>query len=284
MNLGELFTEALQRASGQFETMLVQVITYLPQFIAGLIIFAIGWLLARLTRRWARRIAERVAAPQEAENLIVVTVHVSSLIVVVMASLAAMGVKVYGLLTGLGVSGLVVGFALKDIIENLLAGVLLLIQQPFGIGDLIEVGGITGNVTQVQLRATTLQTPDNLEVIVPNRTMYTSTITNFHTYPLRRWAVNLGIGYGEDLPRVVNTLLEATRAIESVALNPEPYIQLVDFGDSAVQGTLFFFSDQTRYRIPEVRTAVLTALEQTVKEQQFDMPYPTSVVINTEAQ
>lgn len=280
MGLRDLFAEAFQRAIDQFETMIAEVVTFLPQLIAGIIIFLLGWLFSRLARRWARRIAERVEAPAEVENLIIVTVHVGTLILALTVALATMGIKVYALLTGLGVGGLVVGFALKDIIENLLAGVLLLIQQPFSLGDLIEVGGITGTVRRVQLRATTLQTLDNLEAVVPNRTVYTSTIINFHAYPLRRWQVSLGIGYGEDMPRVVNALLEAVRGVEGVAETPEPFVQLVDFGDSAVQGTLYYFSDQTRYRIPETRTAVLTALERTVQQQQFDLPYPTSVVIN----
>jgi len=281
MDLREIFAEAISRAIDQFETMIASAITYLPQFVAGIVIFVLGWLFARLTRRWARRIAARVEAPAEVENLIVMTIHVGTLLLAVTMALSAMGVKVYALLTGLGVGGLVVGFALKDIIENLLAGVLLLIQQPFGLGDLIEVDGITGTVTRVQLRATTLQTLDNLEAVIPNRTIYTSTITNFRAYPLRRWEVSLGIGYGEDMARVVKTLLDAARGVEGVAQDPEPFVQLVDFGDSAVQGTLYYYSDQTHYNIPETRTAVLTALERTVQEQQFDLPYPTSVVINS---
>jgi small-conductance mechanosensitive channel len=281
MDLGELFVEAFQKAIDQLETMIAQAITFLPQFVAGIIIFLLGWLLSRLTRRWARGIAARVEAPAEVENLIVMTVQVGTLLLAVTVALAAMGIKVYAVLTGLGVGGLVVGFALKDIIENLLAGVLLLIQQPFGLGDLIEVDGITGTVTRVQLRATTLQTLDNLEAVIPNRAMYTSTITNFRAYPLRRWAVTLGIGYGEDMPRVVNILLDAARGVAGVAQDPEPYVQLEDFGDSAVTGTLYYYSDQTRYSIPETRTAVLTAVERTVREQQFDLPYPTSVVIST---
>lgn len=280
MDLGNLFAEAFQVAIDQFETMIAQAITFLPQFVAGIVIFLVGWLFSRLTRRWAQGIAARVEAPEEVENLIVMILHVGTLVLAATVALAAMGVKVYALLTGLGVGGLVVGFALKDIIENLLAGVLLLIQQPFGLGELIEVDGITGMVTRVQLRATTLQTLDNLEAVIPNRTIYTNTITNFHTYPMRRWQVTLGIGYGEDMPQVVNTLLDAVRGVEGVAQDPEPFVQLEDFGDSAVQGTLYYYIDQTRYRIPAIRTAVLTVLERVVREQQIDLPYPTSVVIS----
>lgn len=280
MDFGKLFADALANAGTEFESMITAVITFLPQFIAGLLVFGIGFLLARLVRRWGKRIASRVQAPVAVEQMIVTVSYVVALLLAIALALGAMGVKIYPLVTGLGVSGLIVGFALKDIIENLLAGALILIQGPFRLGDHIEVDGIEGFVTGMNLRATILRTFDNIEVIVPNRTVYTNNITNYDAYPNRRWKLNIGIGYGQDLQQIKTQLLDTTRAVEGVSADPAPFLLLQDFGDSAVSSVLFFHIDQTRFNLTDVRNAVLDALHRTSEDHDIDLPYPTSVVIN----
>jgi small-conductance mechanosensitive channel len=94
MNLIDVFMEALDRARDQFATMIGQVIMFLPQFIAGIIVLLLGWLLARLARRWAEKVIVRLEAPEEVESLIVTAVHISALLLASTAALAAMGVKV----------------------------------------------------------------------------------------------------------------------------------------------------------------------------------------------
>lgn len=280
MDFGTLFADALANAGSEFERMITAVITFLPQFIAGLLVFLAGFLVARLVRRWGRRIAQRVQAPVAVEQMIVTVSYVLALLVAITLALGAMGVKVYPLVTGLGVSGLIVGFALKDIIENLLAGALILIQAPFRLGDHIEVDGVEGFVTGMNLRATALRTLDNIEVIIPNRTVYTNNITNFDAYPDRRWRINIGIGYGQDLPQIKSRLLDTVRAVEGVSAEPAPFLLLDDFGDSAVASILFYHVNQMDFNQTDVRNAVLDALHHTVAEHDIDLPYPTSVVIN----
>lgn len=280
MDFGTMFAKALSNASGQIEEMIGAVIAFLPQLIAGLLVFALGWVAARLVRRWSKGIAGRVQAPPAVENMIIAVSYIVALLLAATLALGAMGVKVYPLITGLGVGGLVVGFALKDIIENLMAGALLLIQRPFKLGDHIAVSGVEGTVSAIDLRATSIKTLDYLEVIIPNRTVYVSNITNYDAYPDRRWTISIGIGYGQNLQQVRQTLLDAVGAVEEVSTNPAPLLLLQDFGDSAVSSTLYYHFDQTRYAIVEVRSKVLDALHRVAEEYAIDLPYPTQVVIN----
>lgn len=280
MDFGKMFADALVSAGSQIQDMIAAIIAFLPQLIAGLLVFVLGWLAARLVRRWGKRIAGRVEAPPAVENMIIAVSYVLALLLAATLALGAMGVKVYPLITGLGVSGLVVGFALKDIIENLLAGALLLIQRPFKLGDHIAVAGVEGNVTTMNLRATIIKTLDHLEVIIPNRTVYTSNITNYDAYPDRRWNVNIGIGYGQNLQQIRQTLLDAATGVEGVSTDPAPLLLFNDFGDSAVLSTLYYHVDQTRYGMVDVRNAVLDALHRIAEDHDIDLPYPTSVVIN----
>ena len=120
-----------------------QFIAYIPQLIAGVLVGIIMLGCVRLVRRWATKIALRTEAPPEVEQLIINSIYFFSICVGLTITLAVLGVNVMGLIAGLGLSGLAVGFALKDIIENLLAGALILLQRPFTLGETIELEDIT---------------------------------------------------------------------------------------------------------------------------------------------
>lgn len=274
-----IFAAAFQEALVRFQEMLASAIAYLPRLVVGIVVAIAAWFLARWMRRWAARIARRARAPQAVENLVANATYVAALLLGVTITLAALGVQVFALVTGLGVGGLVIGFALKDIIENLIAGVLLLLQRPFDPGDLVQVGGATGHVTGVHLRATTLKTLDNEEVVIPNAGVYTGQITNYSTYLRRRRRVTLGIDFTEDLARVSQIVLDAARAVEGVAADPAPSIALDDFGDSAISGTLYYYIDTSAHDYVGTHNAVVRAVQEAVNRTGVQLPIPTSVVI-----
>ena len=225
-----MFNDFFAQLLDQLQTVRDRVIAYIPQLIAGLLVGAIAVVCVRLIRRWAERIALRTEAPPEVERLIINSVCFSSIVVGLTITLSVLGVNVMGMIAGLGLSGLVVGFALKDIFENLLAGALILIQRPFIPGHIIEIGDIMGTVTNVEIRATTLRTYDNVEVVIPNRTVYSSVIQNLSTYPTRRRQVSLGFGYGENLGEAIQILMDRLQNTNGVAVDPAPFVTLDDFG------------------------------------------------------
>lgn len=280
MNIIDMFLQAFEDAGLEFQTMLTSAIAYLPRLLAGLLVAIVGWFIARGFRKWAQKLVERLNTPVPVDKLLVGSIYILSLVSVFIIALAAMGIQIYPLIAGLGISGLVIGFALKDIIENLLAGVLLLVQQPFEINDYVDVGGTAGTVTDIQIRSTHMKTPDNIAVIIPNRTVYTSLIKNFNTYTIRRRQISLGIGYREDLRKTSALLLDTVKSIEGVAVDPEPSLVLNDFGESAVLGFLYYFVDTSEHNLLVTQTAVLTALQQLATEMEIDLPYPISIVIN----
>jgi small-conductance mechanosensitive channel len=274
-----IFAAAFQDALAELQQMLASAIAYLPRLLAGIVVAVAAWLLARWLRGWAGRIARRARVPDAVSGLIANAAYVVALLLGVTVTLAALGVQVYALVTGLGIGGLVIGFALKDIIENLIAGVLLLVQRPFDPGDLVSVGGVTGHVTGVHLRATTLKTLDNEEVVIPNADVYTGQITNYSTYLRRRRRVSLAIDFTEDLARVAQIVLDAVRAVEGVAADPAPSIALDDFGDNAISGTLYYYIDTSAHDYVGTHNAVVRAVQEAVNRTAVQLPIPTSVVI-----
>ena len=275
-----MFNDAFIKLVDQFSPILDRVIAYIPQLAGGLLVSAIMVVCVRLIRRWAQQVALRVDGPPEVEQLIINSIYFFSIAVGITITLSVLGVNVMGMVAGLGLSGLAVGFALKDIIENLLAGALILVQRPFALGEAISLEGVTGTVTHIQIRSTTLCTFDNTEVVIPNRTVYGAIIKNYSTYPVRRRQVSLGVGYGENLGEAIQILMDKLQSVEGVADDPAPFITLDDFGDSAVTGMLYYYIDTKQSDYVGTHTAVIQALQEVVKERDLDLPYPTKVVIN----
>lgn len=275
-----MFNDILVKLIDQLSAVIDQIIAYTPRLAGGLLVGAILLVCVRLIHHRAERIAQHTSGTPEVEQLIVNSIYFFSIAVALTIMLSVLGVNVTGLVAGLGLSGLAIGFALKDIIENLLAGVLILIQRPFDLGEVIELEGITGRVTYIQIRSTTLRTFDNVEVVIPNSTVYGAVIKNYSTYPVRRRQVSLGFGYGVNLSEAMQILMDKLRSVEGVADNPAPIITLNDFGDSAVAGTLYYHIDTKQFDYAGTHTTVVQALQEVVKEGEIDLPYPTQVVIS----
>lgn len=152
------------------------LIGYLPRFATGLLAIVVSFVVASILRNRGRVILHRIDADPQLEILLLRTVYVSTLILGLVIVLGIWGIDVLGLIAGLGVIGLAVGFALRDILQNFLAGILLLLQRPFALGEVIEVAGQTGRVSEISLRATTLRTDRGEEAIIPNAKVYSGVI------------------------------------------------------------------------------------------------------------
>jgi small conductance mechanosensitive channel len=275
----DLLQQALIEAALRVRDILIDIIVFMPRLMFGALIFAIALFVAGRFERWGADFAQRRALPASVRALIANTIRVVGITLAVILSLIALGADVYGLVAGLGIGGLVIGFALKDIIENSIAGALLLILRPFDLGDLIEVDSAQGHVAEINLRATCIRTPDNLEVLIPNAAVYNRVLKNFSAHPMRRREVTLRFEYETDLRYAVSGLLEAVRAVEGVASEPEPYVELKDFEDDGIGGTLFYMIDTTRYHFGAVHTEVLMTIQETSKRLKIEPRYPTTQVI-----
>jgi small conductance mechanosensitive channel len=179
---------------------------------------------------------------------------------------------------GLGLVGFTLGFAFQDIAKNLMAGILIVIQQPFEIGEAIEVSGYSGAVTDVDIRATTIKAWDGQKVIIPNADVYTSTIVNYSEYPARRIILALGLGYEEDIGRAEEVFLEAVRGVEGVLDDPAPAIYCQSLGSSAVEMAAYFWMDQTQSSLFVVTSEAVKALKEAAATEGINLPYPIQTV------
>lgn len=221
-----------------FEGMLTTATTWLQEnalsLVLALAIFVIG--------RWAAKILSKVfgkiLAHAKVDNILVDflsgIVHAALVLFVIIAALTQLGIDTTSLVALLGAAGIAVGLALKDSLQNFASGVMLILFRPFKAGDFVDAGGITGIVEKITVFSTTMRTPDNKEVIVPNGSIYGGVITNFSARDTRRVDMVFGIGYDSDLLKAKQILQEMIANDERVLKDPEPVIAVGELADSSV--------------------------------------------------
>jgi len=246
----------------------------LPSLVAGLLIFIIGIIVARFLSRAVKRVLTRRGEDAELTMLITRLVRWTVVGLAIILALEQAGQDVTALLTGLGILGFTVGFALQDISANLVSGILLLFEQPFDIGDSIEVAGYAGTVKAINLRATEMLTWEGLLVIIPNQNVFTNTITNYSRISQRRIGLSVGVGYESDLQAVEKIALDAVKSVEGVKEDPAPFFTVDSFGDSAINTTVYYWYDTTDIRHPDQVNAGAVALKNSFGNAGIDSPYP----------
>lgn len=182
-------------------------------------------------------------------------------------------------LAGLGILGFTVGFALQETMKNFAAGVLLLVQKPFRIGDLISVQEFDGTVTAINLRSTELVDINGRVVILPNAEVLGHAIINFTRSVKRRLQVPVGVAYGSDLNKVNEVALEAVRGIPGVLEDPAPQAILSVFGAASVDITLYIWVDTSQAGLLAVQDQAIKNIHQAFEANGIEIPYPTQTLL-----
>jgi small conductance mechanosensitive channel len=190
-----------------------------------------------------------------------------------------MGVDINALIAALGLTSLAVGLALKDTIENTITGVLLLIQRPFKVGDIIKVSDVTGTVADVAIRTTNIRTLDGLHVLIPNRHVYNEVITNWTYYPTRRATVTLGVAYDTDLARAYRVLSEAAAAVPGVLRDPALLVSFEGFDEISIRMTFRFWFDWRTTSAFDLQTRMTEVIADVARREGISLPVSARALV-----
>jgi small-conductance mechanosensitive channel len=188
------------------------------------------------------------------------------------------GFNVTAFLAGLGVAGLTIGFALQDISKNFIAGILMLIQQPFEFGEFIEVGAYSGTVESIDLRTTQVRTTDGKLVLIPNGEVMVSAITNFSEADRRRVTISTGVAYDSDPDAVRQTAIDALKGIEGLLDEPAPAVLFENFGSTTMDLSLYYWIDTSKTSASSAKDSGLMAIRAAFTKAQIEMPLPGQTV------
>lgn len=257
------------------------IINFLPTLGLALLVFLVSYLLSKWVTRVVRREMRRRNQDPEITVLLEMLTRWGFLIIGIVTALQVLAPgKFASLLAGLGVAGITIGFALQDVAKNFVAGILLLIQQPFEIGDTIEVSGFTGEVLKIALRATEMREVDGRFVIIPNGDVLVSPIVNFSRAPRRRIQLAVGVGYDSDLDQVARLAHEAVMQIPGIISEPSPSIVFDEFGDSAVGVKIYYWVDTNASGVFDGTTEGLKLVKRAFEDNGIDMPFPTMTILS----
>ena len=181
------------------------------------------------------------------------------------------------LVAGLGIGSVAIGFAFKDILQNWLSGLLLLLRQPFEVGDQVVIGGYEGTVERIETRSTIIRTYDGQRGVIPNGEVYTSALKVKTASPLRRSQYDIGIGYGDGIGHAIDVLTEAMRGVEGVEADPGPEALVWDLSASWVSIRMRWWTQSDRATEVRVWSRVLWTAKEALDAHAIDMPYDTQV-------
>lgn len=266
--------------TGAFETMERMVEGFaatLPRLLLTILLITIAYLIGKVVRAGVRRNAVRRGEQRSFEMAVGRLAQAGILLVGVLIAVTAAfpSFTPANLVSTLGIGGVAIGFAFKDILQNFLAGILILITRPFRVGDQIQFKHYEGTVEDIQTRATFITTYDGRRVIIPNGELYTNSVTVNTAFVKRRWQYDIGIGYGDDVEKARAIILAALKEVEDVSPDPLADVIMVDYGDSSVKLRARWW---TQSRIADGLAAqdrVLTLVKRNLTAAGIDLPFPT---------
>lgn len=252
----------------------------LPNIAVAIVVFLLFLLAGSIVRRSFRGWAAR----RDRGNLGDVLGSLLGWILIVAGLLVGLTIiipslKPGDLVAGLGVGSVAIGFAFKDILQNWLAGLLLLLRQPFRPGDQIVINEYEGTVQRIETRATIIKTYDGRRVIVPNADVYSNAVTVNTAHALRRSDYVVGIGYGDDIAVARKAILGAIAGIDGAETEPAPEVLVDDLAASTVNLRVRWWTNSMRSDVVRVRAAILEAAKSALDAAGVDMPYETQVLL-----
>lgn len=270
--------DEVQALTVTLEEVQRQFLLFLPRLIAAIVVFIVGLYVASLVSKLVDRALKQRDLGAEGRKVVTQLVRWSLIVLAVVTALEQVNFDLTAFVAGLGIAGFTIGFALKDISENFVAGLLLLLQRPFELGDVVMIDDFRGRITDVSLRATEMETMDGHNVLLPNSLVYTNPIYNYTRSRLARIAVDVGVAYDSDLDKVRATALEAVSALPDVLDDPEPSVTFHTFADSSINLTLFFWVDNRETRQFQAADLAVPVIKSAFERQGIDIPFPIRTV------
>lgn len=268
---------AQDSTSNGLKSLLQELWQGLPSFLSALVVFLVTIALSKIiTRIVVARISKRASQDLNQEIVILIqrTVHTTILVLGGAIAFRILGIDVATLV---GFFGLGLGFAFKDLMANFIAGVVILTQKKFKIGDTVRIEQDLGVITEIESRTTQIRLFNGTELIIPNATMLTSAVQNFSSTSFRRVEIPVGVHYKSDLDKVKAILENTVKSLDTVAVKPEPKVIFIGFGDSAINMEVRVWVETTISWI-DVRSELIQRIKKDLEIAGIIIPFPMRTI------
>ena len=267
------FAETIEQ---QLKTMAEGAVGKLPDLAIAILIVILTWILARIAVRIVNRATDKAELRANLRQLsrTVARLAVWVLGLLIAATIVIPGLTPASLFASLGIGAVAIGFAFKDIFENFLAGVLIMLRDKMEIGDVIEVDGILGKVERTTLRETHIRQLSGELTILPNSTIFTSAVKIYTDQNVRRNELVIGVSYDADLVRSETVIRKAVEEIAGVAKEPGVDVYAQEFNSSSIDFLVRWWTDTGSNDFLGLKSEVIFAIKGALDNAEIEIPYP----------
>lgn len=271
--------QVLDRLSSSVGEIWAGFLDQLPLLLLALVVLVVGLLLVGIVQRLVVRATDTQRLDVAVVKLIRTGARLAMVVIVLLVALSVAGVNVGSALAALGIAGLAIAFAMQSILENFIAGMLILARRPFRPGDQVRLGDFEGTVLDVNMRVTTLNKYDGEKVLLPNAMVFNEPITNTTEQGRRRSEVTVGVDYRNDHDRAREVLFAAVQSVQGVLAAPPPRVLLTELGESSVDFRLQFWTLPEQAEVNGVRDRVLGAAKSAIEKEGMTIPWPIRTLV-----
>ena len=270
---GAQLNEGREVASQVMTWVTEKGLDFAVNLLAAALILVVGWLVIKLIDALVRKALMRGKAKQTLFINFACSVVTKVCWAVLLIMVAGrLGVNVAPLIAGLGATGFIIGFACQESLGNLASGMMIEINEPFKVGDVVDAAGHTGCILEVNMMATVMKTADGKRIVIPNKSVWGGPIVNYNTLGLRRVDLQVGIDYGEDVTKAIDVIRETVSRIPGVLSEPALGVAVASLNDSAVQINVRPWVKSADYW--PVASATLTEVKEALFSAGVKIPFP----------
>lgn len=256
--------------------LLGQSIKALPSLLSALVVLFLTKYAVKIILKLADETGRRAIKSTSLQLLLtkVCRIGVWTVGILLACVLAFPGFELGDIIATLGVGSVAIGFAFQDIFKNFLAGIILLVEEPFRIGDEVVIGEYQGKVEHISIRTTKLRTYQGERVLLPNSAVFADAVKVVTAYDYRRTDLAVGVDYNTSLPEASQLLLQTIGQVEGVMREPSPEVDLVNFGDSSIDFVVRYWSRSQQRQLRRVQTKAMMAIKTALDRANISIPYP----------
>ncbi len=258
------------------QNLLSKAIIHVPNLISAVMVLFLTRYAVDFAQKIVDEAGKRAIGSTSLQILLKKTskVGVWTVGILLACALAFPGFDLGDIIATLGIGSVAVGFAFQDIFKNFLAGIILLVEEPFRIGDEVIIGDYKGTVKNVSIRTTQIRTYNGEKVLLPNSTVFTDAVKVVTAYDSRRTDLGVGVDYNTSLPKAIEILRSTIALVEGVLTEPTPEIDLVNFGDSSIDFVVRYWTNPQQKQLRNVQTKAMVAIKKSLDAANIGIPYP----------
>ncbi|MEO9510512.1 MAG: mechanosensitive ion channel domain-containing protein [Flavobacteriaceae bacterium] len=244
--------------------------------IGLLLLLTVAFIVTKFVLKWLRYLLTRKMEQEDKQKFSSVFkfIHYVIYVIVVLVTLSAAGIDITLIITASAALFVGLGLALQELFQDILGGILIIVDKSLQVGDIVEVDGKVGKVFEIKLRTTRAITRDDKVIIIPNHKFISDIVYNYtQNHRTTREKVSVGVAYGSDVTLVTQLLEQVAEEEKLVLKNPKPFVLFDDFGDSALQFSIHFFTNNS-FNDPRIKSNIRYAINTKFSENNVSIPFP----------